>query len=98
MHPFLAVKQDAMIPLLSSSIGYHAHGNKRAEELQRLHGAVEPHGPTFAVFAQLLSRQASLSTADFQCVVFDFAEICRGKLPPEGLNKYLAALAVAPPG
>ena len=43
-----------------------------------------------ASFAQLLSRQASLSTGDFQCVVYDFSQICRGKLAAESLNKYLA--------
>ena len=53
-------------------------------------GAVDPHGATMASFAQLLSRQASLSTGDFQCVVYDFSQICRGKLAAESLNKYLA--------
>ena len=51
-------------------------------------GAVDPHGGTMATFAQLLARQASLSTGDFQCVVYDFSQICRGKLAAESLSKY----------
>ena len=48
-----------------------------------------PHGSTMATSEQLLARQASLSTSDFQCVVYDFSQICRGKLAAESLNKYV---------
>ena len=54
-------------------------------------GAVDPQGAAMASFVQLLARQASLSTGDFQCVVYDFSQICRGKLAAESLNKYVLA-------
>ena len=46
--------------------------------------------PLFSPVPTYHGRQASLSTGDFQCVVYDFSQICRGKLAAESLNKYLA--------
>ena len=54
-------------------------------------GAVEPKGATMAAFAQLLVRQSALSTGDFPSVCRSLADICRGKLAPDSLNRFLQA-------
>ena len=54
-------------------------------------GAVEPKGATMAAFAQLLVRQSALSTGDFTSVCRSLADICRGKLAPDSLNRFLQA-------
>ena len=43
-----------------------------------------------AAFAQLLVRQSALSTGDFTSVCRSLADICRGKLAPDSLNRFAA--------
>ena len=52
-------------------------------------GVIDPRGPAMATFAQLVLQQPALPQGEFQCVVSDFSRICRGRLGPESLERYL---------
>lgn len=52
-------------------------------------GSVDPQGKTMQAFAALVLQQPALPQTEFQCVASDFSRICRGKLGPEALDRYL---------
>lgn len=52
-------------------------------------GAISPQSKAMTAFAHLVLQQPALPQTEFQCVVSDFSRICRGKLGPEALDRYL---------
>ena len=54
-----------------------------------LRGVVSPQPAAMATFARLILQQPALPQAEFQCVASDFSRICRGKLGPESLDRYV---------
>ena len=57
-------------------------------------GVIDPRGAAMATFAQLVLQQPALPQTEFQCVVSDFSRVCRGKLGPEALQRYVRAPAM----
>ena len=56
-------------------------------------GAIEPASKPMAAFATLVLQQPALPQTEFQCVASDFSRICRGKLGPEALERYVQKTA-----
>jgi len=52
-------------------------------------GSVEPQSKAMQTFAALVLQQPALPQTEFQCVASDFSRICRGKLGPESLDRYV---------
>ncbi len=52
-------------------------------------GVIDPQGEAMRTFAMLVLQQPALPQTEFQCVASDFSRICRGKLGPESLERYV---------
>uniref|UniRef100_A0A7S2BL89 Exportin-1/Importin-beta-like domain-containing protein n=1 Tax=Haptolina brevifila TaxID=156173 RepID=A0A7S2BL89_9EUKA len=52
-------------------------------------GSVAPGSKAMQTFAALVLQQPALPQTEFQCVASDFSRICRGKLGPESLDRYV---------
>ena len=52
-------------------------------------GSVAPDSKAMQTFAHLVLQQPALPQTEFQCVASDFSRICRGKLGPESLDRYM---------
>ena len=60
-------------------------------------GVIDPQGEAMRTFAQLVLQQPALPQGEFQCVASDFSRICRGKLGPESLERYVRMRQAAAP-
>jgi hypothetical protein len=52
-------------------------------------GVIAPQSAAMQTFATIILQQPALPQTEFQCVASDFSRICRGKLGPESLERYL---------